>query len=122
MDMVAGGLGFISRPMVGTVWEMLGYVYYFRTIKNKSNSRNGPGIPVRKLASLIGKITATTDAMFPARLHSRALLRDKNIGLKKQGWNAIIELSPESIAQLEWWTKNLPLWNGRSLIPEEPKS
>ncbi|EXX62315.1 hypothetical protein RirG_162930 [Rhizophagus irregularis DAOM 197198w] len=60
--------------------------------------------------------------MFPARLHSRALLRDKNIGLKKQGWNAIIELSPESIAQLEWWTKNLPLWNGRSLIPEEPKS
>ncbi|GET58884.1 carbohydrate-binding module family 13 protein [Rhizophagus irregularis DAOM 181602=DAOM 197198] len=44
-----------------------------------------------------------------ARLHSCALLRDKNIGLKKQGWNGIIELSPESITQLEWWIKNLPL-------------
>ncbi|PKC05397.1 hypothetical protein RhiirA5_502136 [Rhizophagus irregularis] len=124
MDMVAGGLGLYQdrwSELFGKCWATSIVREDFRTIKNKSNSRNGPGIPVRKLASLIGKITATTDAMFPARLHSRALLRDKNIGLKKQGWNAIIELSPESIAQLEWWTKNLPLWNGRSLIPEEPK-
>ncbi|RGB41632.1 hypothetical protein C1646_685227 [Rhizophagus diaphanus] len=69
------------------------------------------GIPIRKLTSLIGKITATTDVLFPARLHSCALLRDKNIGLKKQGWNGIIELSPESITQLEWWIKNLPLYH-----------
>ncbi|PKK63030.1 hypothetical protein RhiirC2_855287 [Rhizophagus irregularis] len=124
MDMVARGLGLYQdrwSELFGKCWATSIVREDFRTIKNKSNSRNGPGIPVRKLASLIGKITATTDAMFPARLHSRALLRDKNIGLKKQGWNAIIELSPESIAQLEWWTKNLPLWNGRSLIPEEPK-
>ncbi|RGB28989.1 hypothetical protein C1646_796187 [Rhizophagus diaphanus] len=68
------------------------------------------------------KITATTDGVFPARLHSRILLKDKNISLKMQGWNGIIELSLESIAQLEWWIKNLPLWNRRSLIPEKPKT
>uniref|UniRef100_U9TF91 Reverse transcriptase domain-containing protein n=1 Tax=Rhizophagus irregularis (strain DAOM 181602 / DAOM 197198 / MUCL 43194) TaxID=747089 RepID=U9TF91_RHIID len=54
-----------------------------------------PVILIRKLVSLIGTV-------FPVRLHSRVLLKDKNIGLKMQGWNGIIELFPESIAQLEW--------------------
>ncbi|PKY46805.1 hypothetical protein RhiirA4_196135 [Rhizophagus irregularis] len=62
------------------------------------------------------------DAVFPARLYSRALLLDKNIGLKKQGRNDIIELSQGSIVQLEWWIKKLLLWNGRNLILEEPKT
>jgi len=65
-------------------------------------------------------MTATTNAVFPARLQSRALLRDKNRGLRLKGWNGTITLSDESILQLEWWIKNLPLWNGKSLIPEEP--
>lgn len=67
-------------------------------------------IPIRKLASLIGKISATTSAIFPARLRSRALLGDKNRGLNKKGWNGIIELSNESELQLEWWIKNLSSW------------
>ena len=58
-------------------------------------------ISVRKLASLIGKIIATTNAILPARLHSRALLRDKNYGLKKKSWNGTIQLSDESLIQLE---------------------
>ena len=39
-------------------------------------------IHVRKLASLIGKIITITNAVFSAHLYSRALLRDKNYGLK----------------------------------------
>src|SRR2546421_13079306 len=31
-------------------------------------------------------------------------------------------LSHESLEQLDWWIRNLPQWNGRSLIPEEPKT
>ena len=45
-------------------------------------------VPVRKLAALIGKISATANAIFPARLNSRALLRDKITTIKKKGWNS----------------------------------
>jgi ribonuclease HI len=79
-------------------------------------------LPVRKLASLIGKIIATANAMFPAKLHSRALLRDKNLSLQQEGWNGKVYLSEESLAQLEWWIQELPSWNGRSLLPENPKN
>uniref|UniRef100_U9UTG9 Uncharacterized protein n=1 Tax=Rhizophagus irregularis (strain DAOM 181602 / DAOM 197198 / MUCL 43194) TaxID=747089 RepID=U9UTG9_RHIID len=41
--------------------------------------------PVRKLASLIGKIVATANSDFPARLHSRALLRNRKRSLKLKG-------------------------------------
>ena len=79
-------------------------------------------ISVRKLALLIGKIIATTNAILPMRLHFRVLLHDKNYGLKKKGWNGTIQLSEESLIQLEWWISELPKWNGKSLISEAPKS
>ncbi|CAB4399778.1 unnamed protein product [Rhizophagus irregularis] len=37
-------------------------------------------------------------------------------------WNGTVQLSDESKLQLEWWIKNLPFWNGRSLIQEEPST
>jgi hypothetical protein len=77
-------------------------------------------MPIRKLASLIGKIIATMNAIFPARLYSRALLRDKNLALKKKGWNGSVTLSEDSLLQLDWWIKKLPDCNGKSLIPENP--
>ena len=60
-------------------------------------------------ASLIGKMSATANAVFLARLQLRALLRDKNCGLKLKGWNGLIILSVESISQLEWWIQTLSL-------------
>lgn len=42
------------------------------------------------------------NAVFPARLYSRALLRDKNNGLKMSGWNGMTTLSEESLQQLNW--------------------
>jgi hypothetical protein len=79
-------------------------------------------LPIRNLASLIGKIVATTNAILPARLHSRALLRDKNRGLHLNGWNGSVTLSEESLIQLDWWIKELPKWNGKTMIPEVPQS
>jgi ribonuclease HI len=79
-------------------------------------------VPVRKLAALIEKISATANAIFPARLNSRALLRDKITTIKKKGWNSQATLSLESLNQLDWWIEKLPHWNGKSLIPEVPKT
>jgi hypothetical protein len=47
-------------------------------------------------------MTATTNAVFSVRLQLRALLKDKNHGLRLKGWNGTITLSNESILQLEW--------------------
>ncbi|CAG8666739.1 12095_t:CDS:2 [Cetraspora pellucida] len=44
-----------------------------------------PTIHIRKLASLIGKLITTTNAIFPARLMTRDLLRDKNTTLRRLG-------------------------------------
>jgi hypothetical protein len=48
-------------------------------IKECSRVKQSLSIPVRKLASLIGKITATTCAIFLARLRSRELLRTRTM-------------------------------------------
>src|SRR5256885_9607470 len=66
------------------------------------------------------KIISTMNAIFPARLYSRALLRDKNLALKMEGWNGTVTLSQESLLQLDWWIIKLPECNGKSLIPENP--
>ena len=60
------------------------------------------------------------NAIFPARLYSRALLQDKNLALKKEGWNSTVSLSQDSLLQLDWWITKLPECNGKSLISENP--
>ena len=42
--------------------------------------------------------------------------------LKKQEWNGTVNLSNESITQLDWWIQNLSHWNGKSMIPEVSKT
>ena len=42
-------------------------------------------IPIQKLAFLIEKISAMISVVFPAKLKSRALFRDKNRELKRKG-------------------------------------
>jgi hypothetical protein len=71
-------------------------------------------LPICKLASLIGKMSTTANAVFPVRLQLRTLLRNKNYGLKLKGWNGSITLSVESISQLKWWIQNLSLWNEKA--------
>jgi hypothetical protein len=89
---------------------------------NSGMSKNkGKGVDIHSETCIPHrKISATANAVFSARLQTRALLRDKNAGLKKQGWDSTVKLSNESLMQLDWWIQNLHLWNGKSLIPEEP--
>ncbi|CAG8679794.1 2612_t:CDS:2, partial [Dentiscutata heterogama] len=78
-------------------------------------------IHIRKLASIIGKLISTTNAVFPARLRSRALLRDKNITLKKYEWDSMLTLSTESRAQITWWINELQKWNGIAILQQLPE-
>jgi hypothetical protein len=69
---------------------------------------------------VVGKINSTFRAIFSARLHSRALLRDKIQALKQSNncYYAHLTLSQEARDELQWWIDNLEGWNGRSLIPD----
>ena len=73
---------------------------------------------VRELAKLIGKLTASVNAVFPAPLHYRNLQMQKRAGLNKarQSYEALVEIPAQCRSDLLWWIENLRNHNGRSII------
>ena len=77
---------------------------------------------VRKLAKVIGKLTAAVKALLPAPLHYRHLQRQKNKGLLqgKLSYETVITLGNECVEEQRWWVKSIIQWNGRSMIRPIP--
>ena len=78
-------------------------------------------VSVRELSQLIGKLTASIQAIFPAPLHYRHLqhLKHQALALRK-GYDATIALSIEAREELRWWLAHLSAWNGRALLHPSP--
>ena len=75
----------------------------------------------REMASLLGKINAMADAVFPTRIHTSGLHQQKLKLLKEfGGWDCRAPLSPQATKDLEWWTTNILTMNGSSLLPVVP--
>ncbi|CAG8652015.1 30004_t:CDS:2 [Gigaspora margarita] len=49
-----------------------------------------------------GRLLATTGVILPLRLMTRSLIRDRNLALKKYGWDTQLTLSSQSIQQLNY--------------------
>jgi hypothetical protein len=78
-------------------------------------------VSVRELSQLIGKLTASIQAIFPAPLHYRHLQHLKHRAVAQQkGYDATIALSPEATDELHWWLAHLNAWNGRALLHPSP--
>ena len=78
-------------------------------------------VSVRELSQLIGKLTASIQAIFPAPLHYRSLQHLKHQALAQQkGFDATIALSSEAREELHWWSAHLDAWNGRALLRPAP--
>ena len=78
-------------------------------------------VSVRELSQLIGKMTASIQAIFPAILHYRSLQHLKHQALAQQrGFDATIALSSEAREELHWWSAHLDAWNGRALLRPAP--
>lgn len=70
-----------------------------------------PEVSVRDLSQLTGKLTASTQVIFPAPLHYRHLQHLKHQALAPQrGYDATIH----------WWLAHLNAWNGRALLHPPP--
>ncbi|XP_070545984.1 uncharacterized protein [Ptychodera flava] len=78
-------------------------------------------VTVRCLSKLLGKMTATLEAVTVAPLHYRSLQKDQLAVLSQTGsYDAPLSLSLEAKEELKWWMDCLARWNGRSLLPQKP--
>ena len=78
-------------------------------------------VSVRELSQLIGKLTASIQAIFPAPLHYWHLQNLKHKTLARFGhFDATTALSTEAKDELQWWLAHLNAWNGRALLRPSP--
>ena len=78
-------------------------------------------VTVRKLAQLIGKLTATNQTILVAPLHYRNLQNLKTKGLHAGGhYDCQVFLDQDSISEIRWWISQLELWNGKTLLKTSP--
>lgn len=78
-------------------------------------------VSIRFLSELIGNLTASIQAIFPASLHYRHLQSEKNMVLRQGGgYNTIVTLSDQAIKEVNWWVNQVEVWNRKSLINPNP--
>ena len=112
-------LGFVVNPQAMTLVLPREKV---RKIRDECASLAAADVvSVRQLARLLGRLSASIQAVFPAPLHYRFLQRDKIAALERsQSYEAECRLSPEAKEELEWWCSHLHAWNGRALVESTP--
>ena len=76
-------------------------------------------VSVWDLSQLIGKLTASIQAVFPAPLHYRHLQNLKHQGLAKGGgYDSCLSLSREAREEIQWWIVHLEAWNGKAILSQ----
>lgn len=78
-------------------------------------------ITIQELASLVGSLNATVEAVIPASLYVRELQMFKTKCLiKEKSYKNKINLSQECKTEISWWIQQLQVWNGKQIITNEP--
>ena len=89
--------------------------------KELGRMSNKEAVSSRDLASILGKINAMADALFPTRVHTTELHCQKVKMLQKFGdWDKQVPLNKKAQEELKWWKENIKEMNGTSLIPQTP--
>lgn len=79
-------------------------------------------VTVRQLSRLIGRMTATVQAVLPAPLHYRSLQLLKNRAFARtQSFETSLVISREAKDELRWWIKEVTRWNGRPVALTNPR-
>lgn len=80
-----------------------------------------PVATVRQLAHLLGRLSSSIHAVFPAPLYYRYLQQAKIQALRSGGhYESQVFLNQEAIEELQWWAEHLMAWNGRALAHPDP--
>ena len=77
-------------------------------------------VSARRLAQVLGIMSAAVLAIQPAPLHYRDLQALKHKALQMRGYDAEVTLSERARNDLVWWANNLDSWNGRKMREDPP--
>ena len=81
-----------------------------------------PDITIRELARLLGKLSASIQAVFPAPLHYRHIQAVKKRSLALHGgYESQVYWTAEALEELKWWRDHLSAWNGRAILQSPPQ-
>ena len=81
-----------------------------------------PAITIRELARLLGKRSASIQAVFPAPLHYRHIQAVKKRSLTLHGgYESQVCWTEEALEELKWWKDHLTAWNGRAILGTPPQ-
>ena len=90
--------------------------------KRVSESLENPDIKIRELARLLGKLSASIQAVFPAPLHYRHIQAVKKRSLALHwGYESQVCWTAEALEELKWWRDHLSAWNGRAILQSPPQ-
>ena len=82
---------------------------------------NSPKTTFHELASLIGTLQSTMEAIIPAALYVRQLqMHQTKSLLKSQNYQSIIQLKSQCKEEIFWWTQQMTLWNGKQILSQNP--
>ena len=73
-------------------------------------------VSARVLSKIAGQCNFICKAVLPGRLMLRNVYK---LIRKKDTWESLLELEPETISDLEWWFNSLAEWNGKIILPSE---
>jgi hypothetical protein len=70
----------------------------------------------RQVATVLGKLNAMADAIFPTRVHTGGLLHFQAF-LRRKSWDATAPKSQAAVEDVLWWKENISTMNGKAIIP-----
>ena len=80
-----------------------------------------PDITIRELARLLGKLSASIQAVFPAPLHYRHIQVKKRSLAPHRAYESQVYWTAEALEELKWWRDHLSAWNGRAILQSPPQ-
>ena len=111
-------LGFVLDSVTMTITAPRRKIINLRTELRKATRK--AVIAPRQLASVLGKLQALADALFPVRVHAAGIHQLQLKLLQEEGWDHLGQLTPEAKDDMSWWIQHLPMLNGKSLIQPLP--
>jgi hypothetical protein len=77
--------------------------------KWKKRTLRGKRVPVRDLARLIGCLSQTRMQHRRASIYLSKCNYLKSTIVQKEGWNAIVKLTPQILSEISWWSRQLKM-------------
>ena len=83
---------------------------------------NSDQVTIQELASLVGSLNSTVEAVIPAALYTRELqMHQTKCLLRSQTYNTLIHLPNSCRSEIQWWIQKLKVWNGKQILTTGPQ-